>query len=1102
MRRRFFPLLAFTLVMVAVFALTAFASEKPVQRVPFSRIMYRTEVFSLPDAHIKPTPGVGENALGQATPRAPLAGPGYTMGFTWYDYQRNGSMRRMITWGVTNGFPHIHSTWMYLGQPVFDARKDWYWGWNSETGTNFCTKGLQPDDEYAGYTTIAVTNDNRAIVTNHNNLNPPSGPYQTHAYWQSAAGVCGFVTNCRVPDGASQFCEVSYTAGETGPIWPASAWQEGADTVLHVLAQESEAGAGDPQALMYLRLENPETGGCNWTIRCVDTVYTLAQDIDANNDGKVILGWTANLPCPGDPDTASGYECRQFVQLDNDVYYQISLDGGLTWQPRVNLTKHTDSCETGVPEARPYRPYVDLSVLIDSKGDAHVVWAARYWPSDANCGGQAGLFRNRIFHWSEDNPYIRTVHNAEWDQTTCSPGAWNLNACKQTVSECDGKLYVLFAQHNDIPAGIEDDCAAETNPGFPYGSANGELYVTISSDYGLTWDKARNITNTRAQWSQVANPCDSVGGVGGPCPSEFWPSMAKFGTNLTGQFPNNIVVPPGSNDPGTYYLDCQYVDDPSAGGIVQEEGYWQSADVKWFRLACVDPIQAPQISMSPPDIGYPCWTKHGIQKDVDVEMENAGNATLTYTLTTEEDTGPSGWLSVSNFDGSIPSGLNNVETGTIHINTGGIVNSPGTIVYLSGRLIFTSNAASSPDTLPVECWVTDTLIQPVWDTIWTTCLGLTVANTGNFGNQGKDSVTMDFAKLGGDPCTATVYVYDGSPLVGYESGTDTIVNFSIFNTTYLDPNGFVPIGDHTPTTDMGEYEVFESGPFVTHDSLIAVEKVWYAPKAASDSCSFVIECIKIYANTTTTVSGVRVGEAVDFDIPSDSGSDNSSNFEPTRNLIYQIGVEYDGTTGQCANDARFGGIAFLGGYQNGSEYKTAPHGAYTKDNPTYVYPSGGFVPEELYTNMADGGYSIYSSTNPDSQYVDLHTVMVFDTGLTVSPSDTFVFYVGLATHWNGDINSYLAEVDELIGWYENHIKPTPAGCCVGDRGNVNGDANDQVNVADLTYLVDFLFRGGPAPSCTEEANVNGDANEQVNVADLTYLVDFLFRGGPLPPACP
>ncbi len=99
--------------------------------------------------------------------------------------------------------------------------------------------------------------------------------------------------------------------------------------------------------------------------------------------------------------------------------------------------------------------------------------------------------------------------------------------------------------------------------------------------------------------------------------------------------------------------------------------------------------------------------------------------------------------------------------------------------------------------------------------------------------------------------------------------------------------------------------------------------------------------------------------------------------------------------------------------------------------------------------------------------------------------------------------SYLPLFSGSIAYYN----PVPvagtislAGCCVGMRGNVDGDPLDQVNVADVTYLVDYLFRGGPPPPCPEEGDVNGDGN--TNVADLTYLVDYLFRGGPQPPPCP
>jgi hypothetical protein len=77
-----------------------------------------------------------------------------------------------------------------------------------------------------------------------------------------------------------------------------------------------------------------------------------------------------------------------------------------------------------------------------------------------------------------------------------------------------------------------------------------------------------------------------------------------------------------------------------------------------------------------------------------------------------------------------------------------------------------------------------------------------------------------------------------------------------------------------------------------------------------------------------------------------------------------------------------------------------------------------------------------------------------------------------------------------------------ACCCVEDRGNINGDGNDAINIADLTFLVGYLFGNSQTLPCPHEGNANGDQNEQVNVADLTYLVDYLFRMGPPPPPCP
>ncbi|MCH8027464.1 MAG: hypothetical protein IID63_05010 [candidate division Zixibacteria bacterium] len=73
------------------------------------------------------------------------------------------------------------------------------------------------------------------------------------------------------------------------------------------------------------------------------------------------------------------------------------------------------------------------------------------------------------------------------------------------------------------------------------------------------------------------------------------------------------------------------------------------------------------------------------------------------------------------------------------------------------------------------------------------------------------------------------------------------------------------------------------------------------------------------------------------------------------------------------------------------------------------------------------------------------------------------------------------------------------GCCVGIRGDINGDGDD-ANILDLTFLVDFIFRGGPPGDCDEEADVNSDGDPQT-ILDLTFLVDFIFRGGAPPGPC-
>lgn len=75
-----------------------------------------------------------------------------------------------------------------------------------------------------------------------------------------------------------------------------------------------------------------------------------------------------------------------------------------------------------------------------------------------------------------------------------------------------------------------------------------------------------------------------------------------------------------------------------------------------------------------------------------------------------------------------------------------------------------------------------------------------------------------------------------------------------------------------------------------------------------------------------------------------------------------------------------------------------------------------------------------------------------------------------------------------------------ACCCIGIRGDVNGDGAFFPNILDLNYVVNYIFRGGRKPPCPHEADLNGDGT-CCNILDLNFLVNYIFRGGPAPGPC-
>ena len=388
---------------------------------------------------------------------------------------------------------------------------------------------------------------------------------------------------------------------------------------------------------------------------------------------------------------------------------------------------------------------------------------------------------------------------------------------------------------------------------------------------------------------------------------------------------------------------------------------------------------------------------------------------------------------------------------------------------------------------------------PEWDTVTSCGTQLIVGTNGNFGKQGQWGANLDYANFGDCQPWEGIYVYDGSPVICYDDGSEIVAGWAIFG-----DDRFALVDDlkiPVPTVTTTDYDVFESGTFVTQDSALAIEKTWWAPRQGTE-CNFVIQQMRVYSYDGQTHTGLAIGEVIDLDIPSDGSSNNTGgyHYDGLDRMIYLRGTESDFSGCQLSTD-RYGGQAWLGSYNNDScSFSTdGPYGAYTADNNIWVYPNSGFVPSELYNNMQQAGFS--SASTP----VDQHMVMTFFANHTLDSQDTLSIYTALITVMEGDSTDLFASLDAAQAWFGAQVQPN-CGCCMAPmRGNVDYDGGDAIDISDLVYLVDYMFTGGLPPTCWEEANIDGDGPDTssgIDISDLVYLVDYMFTGGTPPVICP
>ncbi len=61
-------------------------------------------------------------------------------------------------------------------------------------------------------------------------------------------------------------------------------------------------------------------------------------------------------------------------------------------------------------------------------------------------------------------------------------------------------------------------------------------------------------------------------------------------------------------------------------------------------------------------------------------------------------------------------------------------------------------------------------------------------------------------------------------------------------------------------------------------------------------------------------------------------------------------------------------------------------------------------------------------------------------------------------------------------------------------GDANTDA--RLNIADAVFLINHVFKSGPAPKIACVGDSNGD--QTTNVGDAVYLINYVFKSGPPP----
>ncbi len=523
------------------------------------------------------------------------------IGYTWYDYQHNGSIGNMIRHD-SQGYTHFI----------------WMRGYNSNNNPRHAVYNYLTPDGALDNDPAEEENDNQVDAgTNSGYTCMDILPAD-----QRAIGfyhVRGHVEDDPAYVGTGQSTDWGYSMGAFQSSHPSSwpdiqlIWPHGAvdqQNRSHIIATEYRGE--DEDAPMWQRVGywtgSPDDDFLNWGWNAdlngmpvnVDTTGAITAVAAASpQSNKVALAWHHNrvgtemLQPNGDWELARGG-----WQRNNDIRYIIDEDGqNWDWDNGIqSMTKILpvipELAEVNMISARgdTFRPYCDVDIEFDpwdGQDNLYGVFAASGFQEkpipDALDPAPVDVVyavMGHLWFWNSEQDTLTMIYDGWYNQYMSNPategrfrpGGWRLNADRGSIAfdpENPGHIYVvwvLFPEIQDMD-GVEFYEGAQDTSEQGYLSA--DIMVSRSIDYGITWREPINVTETIWDGDRAPEP--------GDCQSEAWASC-------------DPIASEGK-------LHIFYIRDTDAGGLPQEEGTATNSPMIYHTIDLEDLVLNEPVAM-------------------------------------------------------------------------------------------------------------------------------------------------------------------------------------------------------------------------------------------------------------------------------------------------------------------------------------------------------------------------------------------------------------------------------------------------------------------------------------------------------------------------